>query len=243
MRAQSTMAELIDPRPVFTLVMGCNGCGKSAWKRDNYDRLPQRYFDQDSIAGGIGDWNAEDARQRTRHYVGRQIEDSFAARRDFGIEITFSGRPGPDLLHAAIAAGYRVEGYYLGTASWDINARRIEYRVLSNTGHHVDARRLPEWYRYSLANLRRHFRRFDLLEMADNTVEAEDRIPDPILQLRAEKGAIRMRLADPQMAPWCAEFLQRLAADERKAQRREKLRAERGTRRRGMHRADAEGAE
>ena len=47
------MADQLDNRPVFTIVMGCNGAGKSAWKRDNYDRLPQQYFYQDSIAGGI----------------------------------------------------------------------------------------------------------------------------------------------------------------------------------------------
>lgn len=229
------MAELLDPRPVFTLVMGCNGSGKSAWKRGNYDRLPQRYFDQDSIAGGIGDWNAEDARRRTREYVDRQIEKIFSARHDFGFESTFSGRPGPALLNAAIAEGYRIEGYYIGTASWSVNARRIEYRVLSHTGHHVDPQRLPERYRYSLANLRRHFRQFDLLEIVDNTAEQEDRIPDPVVQLLAEKGAIAMRLAERRMAPWCAEFLRRLAADEQQA----KLREERRVRRRGASREDA----
>ena len=51
------MAELLSNAPVFTIVMGCDGAGKSAWKRANYDRLPEHYFDQDSIAGGFGDWN------------------------------------------------------------------------------------------------------------------------------------------------------------------------------------------
>ena len=60
------MGDQLDNRPVFTIVMGCNGSGKSAWKRENYDRLPDRYFDQDSIAGGIGDWDSESARARTR---------------------------------------------------------------------------------------------------------------------------------------------------------------------------------
>ena len=53
------MADQLDSRPVFIIVMGCNGTGKSAWKRGNYDRLPDRFLDQDSIAGGIGDWNSE----------------------------------------------------------------------------------------------------------------------------------------------------------------------------------------
>ena len=63
------MAEIIDSRPIFVLVMGCNGCGKSAWKRSNYDSLPEIYFDQDAVAGGIGDWDKADARTRAQEYV------------------------------------------------------------------------------------------------------------------------------------------------------------------------------
>ena len=29
------MAELPDDRPLFRMVIGCNGAGKSAWKRAN----------------------------------------------------------------------------------------------------------------------------------------------------------------------------------------------------------------
>ena len=61
------MSELIGPRPVFTIVMGCNGVGKSAWKPKHYDLLSTRYFDQDSIAGGIGDWNSPDHPYPTDH--------------------------------------------------------------------------------------------------------------------------------------------------------------------------------
>jgi len=63
--ALKDMSDQPDSRPVFTIVMGCNGVGKSAWKRHNYDQLPDHYFDQDSIAGGIGDWNSETPRHGT----------------------------------------------------------------------------------------------------------------------------------------------------------------------------------
>ena len=216
------MAELIDPRPKFVIVMGCNGVGKSAWKRGNYDRLPEHYFDQDSIAGGIGDWNDQGARDRTRAYVDGQLDEIFEARLDFGFESTFSGRPGPALLQRAIAHGYRVEGYYIGTESPQINAARIDYRVLSNTGHYVAPERLPERYRYSLSNVRRHLDDFDLLEVVDNSEETVDRIPAPVLQFVAENGEITMRLPDGKMAAWCVELLRRRDV----AQRQEKLREE-----------------
>ena len=218
------MAELIDPRPKFVIVMGCNGAGKSAWKRNNYDRLPERYFDQDSIAGGIGDWNDPGARERTREYVDAEIDRIFKARQDFGVESTFSGRPGPALVRRAREQGYRVEGYYIGTGSWETNAKRIEYRVITNTGHHVDPERLSGRYRHSLSNLRSHFDDFDLLEAVDNSCPQSDRIPDPELQFVAEKGVIvERKLGD--LVPWAAELLRRREVARRQAELREKRKA------------------
>ena len=120
------MSELIDPRPVFTIVMGWNGVGKSAWKRKKYDLLPTRYFDQDSIAGGIGDWNSPDARARTRVCVDAQTAEAIGQRLDFGTESTDSGQPGPAIVERVIEAGYRVEGVYFGANDPQINVDRIE---------------------------------------------------------------------------------------------------------------------
>lgn len=46
------MADQLDNRPVFTIVMGCNGAGKSAWKRANRGRLPERYCDA-AVGGSL----------------------------------------------------------------------------------------------------------------------------------------------------------------------------------------------
>ena len=51
------------------------------------------------------------------------------------------------MVERAKAASYRVEGVYIGTDSPKINAERIDHRVKTNTGHHVDAETLPERYR------------------------------------------------------------------------------------------------
>ena len=101
------MADQLDNRPVFTIVMGCNGAGKSAWKRANQDRLPERYFDKDSIADGIGGWETADARERTDAYVNAEIDKALNERRNFGIESTYSGRPGRALVERVLEAGYR----------------------------------------------------------------------------------------------------------------------------------------
>ena len=49
--------------------------------------------------------------------VDSQIDQAMAARRDFGIESTYSGQPGRAMVERAKAASYRVEGVYIGTDS------------------------------------------------------------------------------------------------------------------------------
>ena len=57
-------------RPRLTIVLGTNGAGKSTWCSEHEDELPTAFYDADSIANGLGDWNtghtvdAEDIRRR-----------------------------------------------------------------------------------------------------------------------------------------------------------------------------------
>ena len=99
------MSELIDPRPVFTIVMGCNGCGKSMWKRESWDLLPSRYYDQDSVTAGVGGWEKKEARIATRRIVDAEIDESILKRLDFGMERTYSGRPGREMVERVKNAG------------------------------------------------------------------------------------------------------------------------------------------
>ena len=202
------MADQLDNRPVFTIVMGCNGAGKSAWKRANQDRLPERYFDKDSMANGIGGWDTPDARKRTDEYVNAEIDKSLGEELNFGIESTYSGRPGPELVGRAVDAGYRIEGIYIGTAGPGINIERIRTRVENQTGHWVDARRVPDRYRHSLHNLRQTADQFDELIIVDNTPERDRGIPDPTTELVLEHGRTTYEAADP--PPWVAEWKERL---------------------------------
>ena len=201
------MADQLDNRPVFTIVMGCNGAGKSAWKRENYDRLPNPYFDQDSIAGGVGDWNSEASRKRTRGIVDAEIAKVIGQRADFGMESTYSGRPGRAMVERAKGAGYRVEGVYIGTESPAINAERVEHRVAVYTGHRVDVARLPQRYSFSLSNLRKTTEAFDELEIMDNSDHDANWRPRPVDQLWLEEGIVKWRADD--LKAWCADWLER----------------------------------
>ena len=138
------MADQLDNRPVFTVVLGCAGAGKTAWKRENWDRLPTRYFDHNSFAGGVGDWDTESAKARARQVVGQEIDKAMEAGLDFGVESTCPGGPGRELVERVKRAGYRVEAVYIGTESPEINVERVEHRVASRTGHRADVEKLPE---------------------------------------------------------------------------------------------------
>ncbi|MYD87240.1 MAG: hypothetical protein F4Y14_14325, partial [Acidobacteria bacterium] len=159
------------------------------------------------IAGGIGDWNSESARERTREIVDAEIDKAIRDRYDFGVESTYSGRPGPALMERARNAGYRIEGIYLGTDSPEINAERVDHRVRTDTGHRIDTRRLPERYKYSLSNLRKTGDQFDQLEILDNSAHNTDRRATPTEQLVLENGVLRWQ-AD-ELRGWCAEWLER----------------------------------
>ena len=213
------MADQLDNRPVFTIVMGCSGAGKSAWKRANQDRLPERYFDKDSIASGIGGWDTPSARARTDEYVNAEIDKALASEDNFGIESTYSGRPGPQLVERAIEAGYRIEGVYIGTSGPDINIERIRTRVENQAGHHVDPKRVPDRYRHSLHNLRQTADRFDELTIVDNTPERDRGIPDPTTELVFEKGRTTYASRNPPawVATWKERFDMSMESRERTA--------------------------
>ena len=208
------MSDQSDSRPVFTIVMGCDGAGKSAWKRHNYDQLPERYLDRDSIAGGIGDWNSESARRRAGALIDAEIFRAIEKGASYGIESAYSDGHGVGRVRQAIGAGYRIEGMYLGTASPEINVERIDQRMLLGTGHRADPARIPESYRHSLSNLRRTAMRFDRLSILDNSRHDPLGIPELVEQCLLERGIIIRKLPESEMMPWCGDWIAMLRATE-----------------------------
>lgn len=187
----------------------------------HYDELPSHFVDQDSVAGGFGDWDDARNRDRTRALVDREVDSYISERLDFGMESTFSGRPGVALMDRVIAEGYQVKGIYIGTNDPQINIDRIKYRVEMNLGHQVDPARVPDRYRHSLSNLRRKFEQFDELELIDNSIDDALHLPTPILQCVVTKGAIDEQLPRDEMADWCRILLNRIDHAREMNERRE----------------------
>ena len=172
--------------------------------------LPSRFIDQDSVAGGFGDWDDVRNREHTRELVDREVETYIADRLDFGMESTCSGRPGVAMMERVINEGYLVKGIYIGTNNPEINIARIAYRVNMNLGHRVDPDRIPDRYRHSLSNLWKKFDQFDELELIDNSADDELHLPVPVLQCVVLKGAVDEQLPRKDMSAWCRTLLDRI---------------------------------
>ena len=188
-------------RPAVTVLMGCEGAGKTIWKRANAERLPVSLFDPVGLAGGLGDPTSAGAHRRAWAIIDAEVAALVEAREGFGIvEDDPAGRV-PALVAGLRAAGYRTEAIYLGTESPSINVARIEHRVRGRTGRPVDLAQVPAQWRESLSHLAQSAERFDRLQLLDNSGDG------PAVQCRLERGRVVERLDVGDMAAWCAAWL------------------------------------
>ena len=149
--------------------MGCNGCGKTTWKRANREALAEIYIELDSIAEGIGNWDSEASRKEALEIGEERMRRAIAEHKPYGVESTYSGERGVSQVNDARLHGYRIHGHYLGTNSPQVNIERIAQRTRARTGHQVDPQVIPTRWRYSLSNLRRTVELFDELTIYDNS--------------------------------------------------------------------------
>ena len=120
--------------PKLTIVIGGNGAGKSTWCSRHKERLPVPFYNADSIANGLGDWNNPKLQQQAREYVDAEIEKQLKEKRDFGFESTYSGESRPAIVERAARQGYEIDAIFVGTAHPDINIERVAKRSRTNTG-------------------------------------------------------------------------------------------------------------
>ena len=204
---RGTMGHMAGP-PTFTVIMGCNGAGKTTWKRANYARLPARHYDLDAVAGGIGDWNNREIQRRALEIAHAEIDRAIAAGQDFGTETTYAGRRGPGMVQQLREQGYRIDGIYIGTETPDINIERVAHRVRTLTGHDIDPERVRERHGRSLENLQRDAAAFDRLVLLDNSTHYEDRRPRPTTQGTLANG--RLQEDDEPDTTWCRVWVEKL---------------------------------
>ena len=156
--------------PKLTIVIGANGAGKSTWcDRHRKARLPNDFYNADSIAKGLGNWNSPRKQREARELVDRQIAGHLKAKTDFGFESTYSGRSRPDIVRRAKALGYTVEAVFVGTTGPQINVNRVATRVAGRTGHEVLTTEIRRRWTAGQDNLVATAGVIDRIELIDNS--------------------------------------------------------------------------
>ena len=124
-----------DRRPKLTIVIGTNGAGKSTWCSKHEDELPTAFYDADSIANSLGDWNDPRDQIQAARRINGAIRGHLARRESFGFESTYSGRSRPRMVERAARAGYDVHAVFIGTILVVKRCRPRERPRRSSTRH------------------------------------------------------------------------------------------------------------
>ena len=197
-------------QPTLALLMGCHGSGKTEWLRWRKEAWRRTY----SLALFV---HADRLDARHPGVAAKVIGECFEALEPFGVAGAFAGHSlaGPALVARALEEGYRLEGYYIGTESWEVNRRRLEHRASATWptkagpniehGPRIDPETLPDCWRQSLANLREVLADFDRLDVADNSRDTRSGIPDCVVQFVAENGRI-VPTTGP-IEPWAGDLM------------------------------------
>lgn len=151
--------------PQLVVLAGPNGAGKSTFYDVFLAGSPLPFLNADLFAAETGIDSLEAARilDATR---GRFVAD----RLGFITETVFSDPHGHKLglLRAAAAAGYAITLVYIGVASAEVLAARIDRRVAAG-GHDVPRDRIASRFARSLANLREAIPIVATAKLYDNT--------------------------------------------------------------------------
>jgi predicted ABC-type ATPase len=198
-------------RPRLLVVAGPNGAGKTTiterglahkWFQDC------EYINPDAIAQDeLGDWNDAASVLRAAQLAAQRREACLREGRSVAFETVFSATDKPDFVRRALALGYFVRIFFVGTDRPEINAARVARRILQG-GHEVPIRKIVDRWSRSIANAASIAAEVDRIYVYDNSVD--DR--DALLVLRAADGRVVKAYGD---APaWAGPILERLTSRE-----------------------------
>lgn len=200
----------IESRPRLLIVAGPNGAGKTTITEQGLAHTwfhGCEYINPDLIArDDFGDWNSDQAVLSAAKEATRRREQCILERRSLAFESVFSAPDKIVYVRRAIAAGYFVRLFFIGTSDPTINAARVARRVMEG-GHNVPIPKIVSRYVGSIASCAEVARDVDRLYLYDNS---EDLAP-PALVLRAGGGSIVRRYGKP--LPWMAPIVAALAPE------------------------------
>lgn len=197
-----------DSRPRLLVVAGPNGAGKTTiTERGLAHEWFQgcEYVNPDLIAQDeLGDWNDHETVLRAAQLATERREACLREGRSLAFETVFSAADKPAFVRRALASGYFVRVFFVGTERPEINAARVARRVLQG-GHEVPIRKIVDRWAHSIANAASIAAEVDRFYIYDNSVD--DR--DAQLVLRATNGQVARQYVEP--PAWSAPIMSRLA--------------------------------
>ena len=194
--------------PKLTIVIGANGAGKSTWCQSHREELPEHFYNADSIAQGLGDWNSPTKQRAARELVDSKIKDHLEANEDFGFESTYSGRSRPGIVERAKALGYETKAVFIGTRRPEINIERVASRVAAQTGHDVPTAEVQRRWTAAQDNLVRTAHAIARIDVVDNSA----RKARNVIRIENARETARKR-PTPR---WAQELAQRIETEIRK---------------------------
>jgi predicted ABC-type ATPase len=193
-------------RPRLLVVAGPNGAGKTTITERGLAHEwfgGCEYVNPDLVAQELGDWNDPETVLRAARIATDRREACLREGRSLAFETVFSAPDKPEFVRRALAEGYFVRIFFVGTERPEINAARIARRVLEG-GHDVPIRKIIDRWARSIANAAAVAAEVDRIYLYDNSVD--DR--DAELVVRASGGRTVKTYVEP--PTWMAPIVQRL---------------------------------
>jgi predicted ABC-type ATPase len=196
-------------RPRLLVVAGPNGAGKTTVTEEGL--LHQwfegcEYVNPDFIAQReLGDWNDPKAVLQAAQIAAERREACLREGRSLAFETVFSAPDKIDFVRRAIAAGFFVRLFFVGTDGPEINAARVAKRMLEG-GHEVPIRKILDRWSRSIASCATVATEVDRLYLYDNSVNERE----AQLVVRATEGRVA-RQYHP-LRPWMAPIITRLSS-------------------------------
>ena len=140
--------------PELILIGGPNGAGKTTFARDYLPRELEgiRFLNNDEIARGLSPFNPDQVNRKAGRILLGEIDELIAAKTDFALESTLSGRSYSKVLERAKAAGYRISFHFLWIPDARTSLARVKQRVKKG-GHSVPEADIFRRYDRIMANL------------------------------------------------------------------------------------------
>jgi predicted ABC-type ATPase len=183
-------------KPVFYVIAGVNGSGKSSIGESEFNREGSPIFNPDTVAQQICTLHPNIPLTLANAHawqIGKSLlEQAMAEDSDYRFETTLGGRTIAQLLENAARSGHRLRIWFCGLVSPELHLQRVRNRV-AHGGHDIPAGKIRERWNRSRENLIRLLPVIDHLRVHDNSKEADpDKCcrPQSVLLLEMQRGQI-----------------------------------------------------